>query len=210
MDRINDWVGAHADTIKLAIVAALMAVLAYVGVGMGLARAEGIGKASPVPVGEVARASTWTGVGIGVYGAWLNADADVGPFNIGMNAPSAGISVSIGAKMGAFVLEGFGEYGWVFGDLHDLGVDNEMAAGIRAGFLVSPQTLVYAVGAKAWIDTSAGMFDGWQYGGGVKMHMKGTPTFLSLEYRRAEYDIHGLDVTADTVRAGFTYQFGLK
>jgi hypothetical protein len=176
------------------------------------ARADGLPKSGIMPIGEVAKAgaSSWTGVGIGAYGAWLNADADVGPFNIGLNGQAAGITASIGAKMGAFVLEGFGEYGWVFGDLHDLGVDNEMAAGIRAGFLVSPQTLVYAVGAKAWIDTSAGMFDGWQYGGGVKMHMKGTPTFLSLEYRRAEYDIHGLDVTADTVRAGFTYQFGLK
>jgi hypothetical protein len=176
------------------------------------ARADGLPKSGVLPIGEVAKAgaSSWTGVGIGAYGAWLNADADVGPFNIGLNGQAAGITASIGAKMGAFVLEGFGEYGWVFGDLHDLGVDNEMAAGIRAGFLVSPQTLVYAVGAKAWIDTSAGMFDGWQYGGGVKMHMKGTPTFLSLEYRRAEYDIHGLDVTADTVRAGFTYQFGLK
>jgi hypothetical protein len=176
------------------------------------ARADGLPKSGIMPIGEVAKAgaSSWTGVGIGAYGAWLNADADVGPFNIGLNGQAAGITASIGAKMGAFVIEGFGEYGWVFGDLHDLGVDNEMAAGIRAGFLVSPQTLVYAVGAKAWIDTSAGMFDGWQYGGGVKMHMKGTPTFLSLEYRRAEYDIHGLDVTADTVRAGFTYQFGLK
>jgi hypothetical protein len=176
------------------------------------ARADGLPKSGVLPIGEVAKAgaSSWTGVGIGAYGAWLNADADVGPFNIGLNGQAAGITASIGAKMGAFVIEGFGEYGWVFGDLHDLGVDNEMAAGIRAGFLVSPQTLVYAVGAKAWIDTSAGMFDGWQYGGGVKMHMKGTPTFLSLEYRRAEYDIHGLDVTADTVRAGFTYQFGLK
>lgn len=202
------------DKIKIAL------AIAAVAIGAGYfypakAADKGGDKSGPMgflPIGEAVKANTWSGVGFGAYGSWINADADFGaPVTIGSTGYSAGLTVSASLQMGSVVLEAFGDYGWMFGDLKDIGAENEMALGGRLGFLVNQNTMLYGLGAKSWVETEGGTIDGWQYGGGVKMRFASTPTFLSLEYRHSEYDASSIlpvDITSDSVRAVITVQLG--
>jgi hypothetical protein len=192
--------------------AALLAAILAVGYCIPVAKADGLPKSGLLPLGEVAKAGSWTGISVGGYGAWNNVDADLSPFPItfGSTGPSAGVTIAGSIQAGKFVGEIFADYGWVFGDLNDLGINNEMALGGRAGVLWG-QAFVYALGAKAWADTDGGTFEGWQYGGGVQVRLPNTPTFVSLEYRRTDWDVSGpIDVSSDSVRAILTYRFGSK
>ena len=221
MDRINDFVGRNrawlgvTGAIVLAVVLGLFAI--------GGARAEGIGKggkvadagATLVPAAEVSKAMGWTGIGVGAYGSWHNADLDLGPapITLGSTGYSYGLTASASVQLGQFVLEAFGDYGWVQGDLRDIGVNREMAVGGRAGFLATPNTLVYVLGAKAWAETDWKTIDGWQYGAGMQVRFASTPTYLSLEYRKTDWDVDlpaGLDLSSDTVRAAVTYKLNWK
>lgn len=160
-----------------------------------------------LPLPGMASSTSWSGIGIGVYGQWINADADFGPANIGQNGGSAGVTLSLGYQAGQFLFEVFGDYGWVLGDLKDLGINTEMAVGGRAGVIVGQNTYLYLLGAKAWADTDWKTIDGWQYGGGVQIRFPNTPTYLSFEYRHTDWDvpgIGGLDVSSDAVRAILT------
>lgn len=192
---------------------AALAVLAVIAVGYCVpAKADGLPKSGLLPIGEAVKANSWTGFGVGIYGSGINADTDTTP-SIGLTGQSAGGMLSASAQMGSFVLEGFGTYGWMFGDLKDLGVDAEMSVGARACVLANQQTAFCAMGAKAWLDTEAGMINGWQLGGGVKFRFQNTPTELALEYVHSTYDtagILGVDTTSDAIRAVLTYRFGTK
>jgi hypothetical protein len=195
----------------------LAAALAVVILAAGYchdARADGLPKSGLVPLGEVAKAGSWTGLGLGIYGSWANADTDTSPLSLGSSGYTAGASISASLQMSSIVLEAFGEFGWVFGDLQDIGANNEMAVGGRLGYLINAHTMLYAVGAKSWVDTDFGTIDGWQYGGGVRVRFASTPTFLSLEYRHSEYDASSIglpiDITSDSVRAAIIIQFGSK
>jgi hypothetical protein len=197
----------NRDKIAAFLVAAAFAIVCWIAP----AKADGLPKSAFLPLGEVAKSGSWTGVSVGGYGAWNNVDADFGaPINIGQTGPSAGVTIAGSIQAGQFVAEIFGDYGWVFGDLGDLGINNEMALGGRAGVLWG-QAFVYALGAKAWADTDGGTFEGWQYGGGIQIRLPSTPTFVSLEYRRTDWDVSGpLDVSSDSVRAIVSWKFGSK
>lgn len=204
---MSEWIKENR---WLAIVAGLaLAALVFVFWPKG-ARADTITKGSPVAIGQVANA-TWSGIGIGVYGAYINADTDTSPFSEGSTGTGLGGAVTASVQMGQIVVEGFGEYGWVFGDLKDaLGVNTEINLGGSVGYLVNASTKVYVLGAKSWVDTDAGSVDGWQAGGGIQTRLPNSALFLKLEYRHGWYnteDILCVDSTADVVRVGLDYKF---
>jgi hypothetical protein len=195
------------DKIK---VAALIVAVAVLTAWCNQAHADGLPKGGSIlPIGEVAKAGSWTGLGLGFYGSYINADTDTVP-SIGLTGQSAGGMLSASLQMGSFVLEGFGTYGWMFGDLKDLGVDNEMSLGGRACVLATQQTAFCATGAKLWLDTEAGNINGWQYGGAVKFRPQGTALELTFEVLRSEYDtegVLGVDTTSDSARLVLSYRF---
>jgi hypothetical protein len=177
-------------------------------------RADGPTKtASILPeIPGVTTKGSWTGFGGGVYGSYINADTDTTP-SAGLTGQSLGGTISASIQMGSLVLETFGTYGTLFGDLKDLGVDTEMSLGGRACVLATQQTAFCAVGAKLWLDTDAGNIDGWQYGGAVKFRPQNTPLELAFEYLHSTYDtagVLGVDTTSDSVRAVITYRLGSK
>jgi hypothetical protein len=197
---------------NIVLVATGMAVLLL---GFGLitkpAAADGLPSKSGalVPIGEVAAAQNWNGVGVGVYGSWIGGQLDYGPGSPSAEGSAVGGQISYSAQAGIFVAEVFGEYGFMFGDLKTIGAENEFAAGAKAGLLMHPSTLVYGLAAKSWIDPKEGdLIDGWQFGGGIAVKVPSTPLITTLEYRRGFYDIGGYDVTSDTVRVGLTYRLG--
>jgi hypothetical protein len=156
---------------------------------------------------------SWSGIGIGVYGSWIDGQTDTGPINIGSTGQSLGGELSGAVQMGHFVLEGFGDYGWVFGDLHDIGVNREAALGARFGYLVTNNVQLYALGARAWMDTDAKWINGWQYGGGAAIRFPNTPTELKLEWRHSMWDTSGIictDATSDAVMAIVSFKLGPK
>lgn len=164
------------------------------------------------PSSDPVKGGAWSGFGVGLYGSLINADTDTVP-SLGLTGQLVGVTVSYSHQIGAFVVEGFGEYGWMLGDLKDLGVSTEMAVGGRAGVLMNQQTLLYAVGARAWLDTDFGTIDGWQYGGGVALRLAGTPTVVKLEYRHVDWNTSGLigvDATDDRVMAILSVQLGVS
>lgn len=180
------------------------------------ARAEGISGAPSSIAGPVSflGTGTFSGIGVEAYGSWVNADTDTSPISLGSTAYTVGGALSAGMQFGSIVVEGFGEYGFVYGDLRDIGgVDRQYAAGGRLGYLVNPQTMIYAVGAKSWIETDAGTVDGWQYGGGVQYRIGNSQWFGRAEYRHGEYDTKDIlcvDAVTDTVTVGLTYKFPVK
>jgi opacity protein-like surface antigen len=200
------------------MIAAVGAVLFMAGYCISPAGAadKGGDKSSPLgflPIGEAVKANSWSGLSIGGYGTWVNADTDTSPISIGSTGYTAGGTIAASLQMGSFVGEVFGDYGWFFGDLKDIGAEREMALGGRLGVLLNQNTLLYGVGAKSWVETEGGTIDGWQYGLGAKMRFASTPTVLSLEYRHGEYEAGGvlpIDLTTDTVRLGISYQFNAK
>jgi hypothetical protein len=200
----------HLDKLKIALAGAAVALVA--GYCIPTAKADGPTKtASILPdIPGVTAKGGWTGLGVGVYGSYLNADTDTVP-SIGLTGQSAGGTVSGSLQVGSMVFDVFGTYGWMFGDLKDLGVDNEMSLGGRACVLATQQTAFCAVGAKLWIDTEAGNINGWQYGGAVKFRPQGTALELALEVLHSEYDtagVLGVDTTSDSARLILTYRFG--
>jgi hypothetical protein len=198
------------DKIAALIVAAILSV----GYCIPPARADGPTKtASILPdIPGVTVKGSWSGFGAGVYGSYINADTDTTP-SLGLTGQSVGGILSASIQMGQLVLEAYGTYGWMFGDLKDLGVDNEMSLGGRACVLATQQTAFCATGAKLWLDTEAGNVNGWQYGGAVKWRPQNSPIELALEVLHSEYDtagVLGVDTTSDSARLILTYRLGVK
>jgi hypothetical protein len=197
------------------IVAWMAALVIAAGYFISSANADGPTKAGsilPEIPGVTTAKGGWTGFGVGGYGSLINADTDETP-STGLTGQSAGGMLSGSLQVGSMVFDVFGTYGWMFGDLKDLGVDTEMSLGGRACVLATQQTAFCAVGAKLWLDTDAGNINGWQYGGAVKWRPQNSPLELALEVLHSEYDtagILGVDTTSDSVRMVLSYKLGAK
>lgn len=155
--------------------------------------------------------SVWTGLGFGAYGSMLNGDVDLGPINLGANGNEAGLALSYDVAMGAFLIGAGVEYGRVFGDLHNIGVDANLAVFGRAGVFATASTLMYLRVGRSRLDTAAGNLDGWQWGGGFEIKMPTAPVFLKLEALKGTYDLSDIggppvDAEITTVRLGVTYK----
>ncbi len=215
------------DPVVIAVLAAFALVL--VGFWATSAKAADKGKpaasASDVPYMPPA-ATGWTGCGVGVHAGRTNADTatDLGipgfPINIGANGTKAGGEVYCDANFGVFLVGAFVSYDWVWGDLHTLGVDNDLTVGGRAGVLVSQSALVYGHAGWSQIGASgpaakagADNADGIKVGAGIEVKVPNAPFFLDLRYTHVMYDSAfkvgkmPIDVDADEIRLGLRYKF---
>jgi hypothetical protein len=182
------------DKIK---VAALIVAVAVLTAWCNQAHADGLPKGGSIlPIGEAVKAGSWSGLGLGVYGSHIKGTDDV--------PSTAGLTLSATLQFGSLVLEGFGDYGLGFGDLDGL---KEAAIGVRLGYLLTPNAMIYGLGAKAWDISSDDTANKWQYGGGVAYRFSGTPTEVKIEYRRSEYD--GGDAT-DALLAILSFRLNAK
>jgi opacity protein-like surface antigen len=167
-------------------------------------------------VGLAGEASAqWTGCGAGVHGGVMAGQLDAGgPIGIGSQGQTAGVSVNCDYRMQAFVVGGFVEYSWIFGDLETVGVEKDMTVGSRLGVLVNPSSLLYTHAGWTRLDLGGGGdVDGWKIGLGNEFRIPNSPMYLDLRYTYANYDISdmappGFDASAHSVRLGLNVKFG--
>lgn len=99
--------------------------------------------------------------------------------------------------------------------------------GLRAGYLLTPQTLAYVLGGYSWqkfkaeinvsglgtVESAEGDGDGFTVGAGVETVIGGNWT-LKNEYRYAAYSVDGEfgsgDINTHTYRIGVNYRFGAE
>jgi opacity protein-like surface antigen len=212
-----------------------------VRVGLNYRFADGGAPASHMPVKAVAPRSIWNGSYIGVHGGYgrgkldetfspigtasLKPDGWYGGFQGGYNwlfAPQLLLGIEVDSSFGdlmdstAFSLSPF----QANGKIEDLGT-----ARLRLGYLVTPDTLLYATGGAAYAgekfsSTFVGMNTkvdhlGWTIGGGVEY--KFAPEWsLKAEYLYADLGTfkdntpslaltRTGDLTLNTVRVGINY-----
>lgn len=210
----------------------------------------------------VAPAKSWTGCYLKLFGGASAMDTKAGletapPGSVtiveldGISATGgivgAGVGCDVQLAKSGFVIGAFADYAKHSGaDWHlrvlpatanvdfSTGLDNEVAFGVRAGFLVSPTTLVYILGAYSQLEMdsfggsvggtvipgalSFSKFDGWQIGTGVEAMLAGGWA-LALEYRMGVYDMQSqaiapaapinlaVEPTTHSVRGSLSYRF---
>ena len=164
--------------------------------------------------GSQARAAdnTFSGCGLGIYGGLVQANGDVGGgMHVGTRGQEIGGTALCDLQMGRFLVGAFVDYSKPFGSIFDLGLRQDFTAGGRVGFVITPMTMVYVHGGRAWWETSTvGNYQGYKVGLGTELRLPTTtPLFLDARYTHATVDNTGpLKVDADEVRVGLTFKFG--
>ena len=213
------------------LVAAAFAIVCWIAP----AQADGLPKSALLPLGEVAKAGSWTGcyVGASVGYGWTRSEfTTYKNEGANLNLDEVLISPAVGCDIQASNL--------VFGILADvswsnmsstaLDADWQWFAGGRAGFLASPKTLVYGLigytaldGGLSFNKTSPGDLKGLTYGGGIEQLISGGWS-LKLEYRYVQFgddtaqngvndglkDGTDIDTGTHQARFGVVYRFGQK
>jgi opacity protein-like surface antigen len=125
----------------------------------------------------------------------------------------------IGAGIGCdyikdrFLIGGFGRFDWSGVKVADeVKFDHKWSLAARAGYIVAPHVLAYALGGAVWQDIDfVGSQQGWMLGGGVEILLS---QHLSIfgEYANEFYDdenVQGikLEPGGQVVRAGVSYRF---
>lgn len=168
------------------------------------ARAEGLPKASLVPIGEIAKSGSWTG--FNAYGAvgygWTKSDFDAvssgDPNSINANAAMLTGGVGYDVQLSSFVFGLMADVSWSNLDAawkakDALQANGEWFVGARAGILPTTHTLVYGLfGYTEKIDghlsftsaatTDLGNLAGLTYGGGIE-HIFAAGWAVRAEYR---------------------------
>lgn len=124
-----------------------------------------------------------------VYGGGIGYDFAASPnFRLGVEGEFTESSAKTKFDNGDF--EGFG--------IGNVKAGRDLYAGVRAGYVMSPSTLLYAkagyTNARFDVRTSDGTVDtktnidtdGWRLGAGVEQHV-GSNAFVKLEYRYSNY-----------------------
>ena len=184
-------------------------------------------------VASPAAAGSWTGCYIGAHGGYAVAAHDVsvpGLFGLdGISSEGAQGGPVVGCDLQAdrFVIGAFADYAFrsvetnvsLFGSSASVGLEDAWSAGVRAGYLVQPTTLVYGLIAYQHTDVDdlgSGLLsdlDGVAGGGGIETQIGGGWS-LRGEYRYVAYDtanIGGLvdiDTTEHTARAALVWKLG--
>ena len=191
---------------------AILAGMALVLGGIAMARAEGVSGKSKVAAEQPAY--SWTGVYLGGHGSFATGTlGDSGPIDLSATGPWAGLNAGANVQTGQIVWGVEFSYSWAFGDLSDVGLNNEMEFLGRVGYLWNPRTLVYVHGSYLQLDTSWGNFDGWGYGLGIetKTPMEGWSLDLRGGYKT--YDVENIhsDLEANMlyVRLGLNKRFDM-
>lgn len=154
----------------------------------------------------------WTGCGLAGAAGLIHGGFDAGGgIDVGAKGEKLDIAALCDLQMDRVVIGGFVEYGRVFGDLHDFGIDADWTVGARAGLLVTPNTLFYGHGDWTRVQASGLTFNGWKAGLGTEMKLPTTaPLFIDVRYSHGWYDnvaSSGINASSDEVRVGLTWKF---
>jgi outer membrane immunogenic protein len=220
------------------LIAATVAALIGMGGAAFAGLKDGPYKDGPVYVPE----TSWTGfyVGAGIGGGFVNHDLKLSDYygeiadlnGIGGQGVIGTVEVGYDRQVGRIVGGIFFNY-----DFSDVGsklragggsikadLDSTWSAGGRLGYLVNPNTLIYALAAytEANFDLPAGVknptFAGYSVGGGFETKLGGS-WFLKAEYRFSQFDTETLfadpyfkltdSVDIQTVRLVLSYKADL-
>jgi hypothetical protein len=165
-------------------------------------KAQPIKPAAPAPV-KMAEApkSTWTGVHVSGFGTHIMSELDFGgPVGLSANGQMVGGCAGASVQTGQLVFGGEACYGWVFGDLKDVGLQRETEIEITGtGGVALGLAKLYGHVSWSEIRTGAGDFTGWKYGPGIEVKMPDAPGWsVDLRGGFANYDIAS-GVEADSV-----------
>lgn len=223
--------------------------------------AKAADKGGPAPQKVAQAAPSYTGCWLGGHGGIAVMDTKVDlnnppPGSTGQYLSLDGLSGSgtlVGLRAGCdlqlpnsrLVVGAFGDYNWfqntefvistpaLGGASGTMALDRQWTVGGRVGYLVTPATLIYALGAYSVLEMDAlsatvggvpvgslalPTFKGFEIGGGVEMHVA-EQVRVSLEYRQGFYEAESvtavpgvlaldIDPTVHTVRTSVTYKLG--
>ncbi len=147
---------------------------------------------------------SWTGCYAG--GALKHVNGTTDSWGVGVDGYAMGGIVGCDLQIGNIVLGGFGDYDW--GHVSQFGGISykEWSFGGRAGVVVAPTVLIYALANRPQIQYSGNSFNGLGVGGGVEVQLtKNWAT--ALEYRHETFDtIAPVNVHVDTIGARLTFR----
>lgn len=164
-----------------------------------------------------AQDKSWTGCHAGVFGGYVVGSAmqDGSPFGVSSNGQSAGFVGGCDMQFDKMVVGGEVSYAWMFGNLSDIGVDNDLTITGRAGYLISSDTLLYGHGGWTRVSGSGFDIDGYKAGIGGEFRLPGSAMFLDARWTHAwmnESDIgapSALNIASDEFRLGLKIKFGV-
>lgn len=192
---------------KLLVFAAI-ALGSLLSVGSALAADKG-GRAKPIEDQvEESFNRTWSGIYVGgtVGYGWAGLDVP-GPVTIAARDWVFGLNVGYDAQLTKYWIAGvFADYEFPKTQEWDQGW---WTVGGRVGYLVAKDTMLYGLGgySKVWKDSDV---DAFVLGAGLEQRL-GLGWAAKLEYRHHMIDVMpGLDATADSLRLGVSYKFGVQ
>lgn len=146
----------------------------------------------------------WGGLYVGAHAGYAIATmtAEDSPIGLSFESPVLVGSVGFDLARGNFVIGAFGEYSYITADEAD--EVSDWSAGLRAGVVVAPRTLVYASIAYAQLGIDDVDVDGIRAGAGVEFaitsnvfaDLKADYTWFDLEEMNSYADAGGLRVLA--------------
>lgn len=180
---------------KTTIVAALAAAL----MSGGAYAADVYGKGSTKDSGDVFAAPgvvNWTGFYVGGQAGYaiITGTAEDSPYGESFESPILSAIAGFDIARGRFVFGPFAEYTYITADEAEDVTD--WAAGIRAGYLVAPRTLLYASIAYAQLSEDEEEVDGIRAGIGTEFALGGN-LFADLKANYTWYDLEEDNDRAD-------------
>jgi outer membrane immunogenic protein len=227
------------------IAAVVAALLLAVGYCVPVAKADGLPKSGLLPIGEAVKAGSWTGcyVGGAVGYGWTRSEFTAfGQGETSLSSDDILLSLGVGCDLhianSSVVLGVMADATWsnlssAWQSKGAIDAEWQWFVGGRAGFLLTPRTLVYGLAGWTALDggvtfnladkTDLGDLKGLTYGGGIEQVISGGWS-LKLEYRYIQFGddtapngaIDGLkdgtdiDTGTHQVRIGAVYRFGAK
>ena len=160
---------------------------------------------------------SWTGCFAGVFGGYVTASAmpDGSPIGLASNGQSAGVAGGCDFQFDKMVVGGEVSYAWMFGNLSDIGVDTDLTITGRAGYLITPDTLLYGHGGWTRMEGTGFSIDGYKAGIGGEFRLPGSAMFLDARWTHAfmnEGDIGApstINIGSDEFRIGLKIKFGV-
>jgi outer membrane immunogenic protein len=143
-----------------------------------------------------------------------SAIPDGSPIGIASDGQSAGVAGGCDYQIDKMVVGGEVSYAWMFGSLSDIGVDTDLTVTGRAGYLITPETLLYGHGGWTRVSGTGFDIDGYKAGLGGEFRLPGSQMYLDARWTHAwmnEGDVgapSALNIASDEFRLGLKIKFG--